>query len=181
MRELMPDEAAFESYCRRIEHYLYSKYGIPIIVRDIPDPLTGDLDGREIHVDYALNWEQRLFLILHLFGHTVQWNLNVQAREIGQPRQVPVPEECLPAISNYEREAGEYALWLLHQAGIHDLDQWLSDFTAADMAFLIHYYRTGEKKEFKLYLKAGNPLLQPSPVPEFRPQKWVSRLEGIVL
>ena len=177
----MPAEEIFRNYCESVERLVQERYGIPVIVRDIPDPLTGDLDGTEIHVDYALTWEQKLFLILHLFGHTVQWNLNSQAREIGQPRRVPVPEDALPSIADYERQAGEYALWLLHEAGIFSLDQWLSDYTAADMDFLMDFYRTGEKKEFAAFRKEKSPLLQPSAVPHFRPQKWVSRLDGIVL
>jgi len=34
---------------------------------------------------------------------------------------------------------------MLHQIGITEIDQWLSDYTACDMAYLQHYYRTGEK------------------------------------
>jgi hypothetical protein len=37
---------------------------------------------------------------------------------------------------------------MLHQVGINDADQWLSDYTACDMAYLRHYYRTGEKLSF---------------------------------
>jgi len=107
-------------------------YGIRVVTLDVPDPLTGDLDGAEIHIDYAVTVEQRFFLLAHLFGHTVQWNVSPRAFEIGKPHEPPVSEELLPAIIDYEREAASYALGMLHQVGINDADQWLSDYTACD-------------------------------------------------
>jgi hypothetical protein len=65
-------ETPFAEYCDRVQSHLEKDYGIAVITRDIPDPLTGDLDGAQIHIDYTLNPEQRLLLLAHLFGHTVQ-------------------------------------------------------------------------------------------------------------
>ena len=62
----------FAGHCARVEALLNADYGIVVITRDIPDPLTGDLDGLEIHIDYSVTAEQRLFLLAHLFGHTFQ-------------------------------------------------------------------------------------------------------------
>jgi hypothetical protein len=83
----------FAEYCERVKTHIEGAYGILVITRDVPDPLTGDLNGAEIHVDYAVTPEQRLFLLAHLFGHTVQWNVNPDAYELGQPRQPPVKED----------------------------------------------------------------------------------------
>ena len=66
-------EIPFDEYSARVQKHLEDVYGIRIVTRDIPDPLTGDLDGAEIDIDYAVSPEQRLFLLAHLFGHTVQW------------------------------------------------------------------------------------------------------------
>ena len=71
----MPD-SPFADYCGVVQARLERHYGIPVVTRDIPDPLTGDLNGTEIHIDYAVTAEQRLFLLAHLFGHTVQWNVD---------------------------------------------------------------------------------------------------------
>jgi hypothetical protein len=38
-------ETQFLAYCTRVEKFLLTNYGIAVITRDIPDPLTGDLDG----------------------------------------------------------------------------------------------------------------------------------------
>src|SRR5882724_5389553 len=95
----------FVEYSARVEEYLQNSYGIRVVTLDIPDPLTGDLDGAEIHIDYAVSAEQRLFLLAHLFGHTVQWNVNPRAFEIGEPQDPPVREDLLPALMDYERQA----------------------------------------------------------------------------
>jgi hypothetical protein len=84
-------------------------------------------------------------------------------------------------ILDYEREAAAYALGMFHEIGIIDLDQWLSDYTGCDMAYLDHYYRTGEKREFREFWRSGCPLIRPKPVPGFTPSKRVFRLDGIVI
>jgi len=162
----------FAEYCGRIEEHLESFHGIRVVTRDIPDPLTGDLDGAEIHIDCAVSPEQRLFLLAHLFGHTVQWNVDPNAFEIGRPAK---------PVMDYEREAACYALNMLHQIGIADIDGWFCDYTACDMAYLLHYYRTGEKRAFQSFWRDGTPPIEPKPVPHFVPVKRVFRLDGIVI
>src|SRR4029450_524408 len=111
----------------------------------------------------------------HLFGHTVQWNLSEKAREIGYvvPKN-PTPE-ALRVIEEYELEACRYSLQLFHEAGVHDLDQWLSDFAACDYAYLEHFYTMGEKAPFRTFWRDGRPLLAPLAIPAFHPTKWGSR------
>lgn len=115
-------ETAFHEYSARVQKHLESVYGIRVVTRDIPDPLTGDLDGSEIDIDYAVSPEQRLFLLAHLFGHTVQWNVDASKFEIGRQYRPPVDEGLIPAIIAYEREAACYGLALLHEIGITDID-----------------------------------------------------------
>ena len=100
----------FTEYSDKVQRHLEQTYKIRILTTDVPDPLTGDLDGVEIEIDYAVTPEQRLFLLLHLFGHTVQWNTSPVAFDLGRPRQPPVDETLIPAIVDYEREAAGYAL-----------------------------------------------------------------------
>lgn len=164
-----------------VEAYVERRFGIPIRVRDVPSPFTGDLDGAEIHVDYDLEAEDALFIVAHLFGHTVQWNISAEARRLGAIQGFGHPPEVVAQLVDYEREACRYSLQLLHDAGIHDLDQWLADFGACDLAYLTHFYRTGDKAPFRSFWQDGQPLLQPLPIPAFRPTRWVSRWEGIVI
>lgn len=175
-----PDErmrAAFNA----LEIHVETKYGIPILIRDVPNPFTGDLDGAEIHVDYAEDIESALFIIAHLFGHTVQWNTDEKAREIGYKLYPNPSDEMMKRLHEYEYEACRYSMQLFHEAGVKDLDQWFSDYSACDFAFLTHFYKTGQKPGFKTFWKDGSPLLSPKAIPAFTPTKWVSRWEGIVV
>lgn len=171
----------YADYCARVAQHIESAYGVRIITRDIPDPLTGDLNGAEIHIDSAVTPDQRLFLLAHLFGHTVQWNVNAGAFELGQPQSPPVPEIYLPALMEYEQEAARYALGLLHEVGIADLDQWFSDYAACDAAYLRHYYVTAEKRDFLSFWREGASRLQAEPIPPFTPLVRSFRSDGIVI
>jgi hypothetical protein len=171
----------FEEYGVQVQQRIEQAYGIRVLTTDVPDPLTGDLNGLEIQIDYAVSAEQRMFLLLHLFGHTVQWNVNPRSFEIGRPRRPPVDQRLLPEIVEYEREAASYALTLLLETGIAGLGQWLADYTACDMAYLEHYYRTGEKCEFSSFWRDRTPLLTPRPVPAFTPAQRRFRSDGIVI
>jgi hypothetical protein len=181
MDDASASQIPFDDYCVRVEKRLEDFYKIRVVTRDIPDPLTGDLDGAEIQIDYAETPEQRFFLLAHLFGHTVQWNVNPRAFEMGRPRRPPVSEDLLPEIIDYEREAASYALSMIHEIGISGVDQWFCDYTACDKAYLLHYYRTGEKRDFRSFWRDNTPLISPQPVPPFTPTKRTSRLDGIVI
>ena len=80
----MPDRATFVTAFAAAERLIEERYGIPVVVSDVPTPFTGDLDGAEIRVDYDLDPEDALFIIVHLFGHTVQWNVSPEARAIAR-------------------------------------------------------------------------------------------------
>lgn len=171
----------FADYSRRAEQHIEKAYGVRVVTRDVPDPLTGDLNGAEIHIDYAVTPEQRLFLLAHLFGHTVQLNVNPEGFELGRPQAPPVSEDCLPALMEYEREAAGYALGLLHEIGITDVDQWFADYAACDAAYLRHYYVTAEKREFLSFWHEGTSRLQAHLIPPFTPRSRSFRSDGVVI
>jgi hypothetical protein len=171
----------FADYSARVQDHLEHFHAIRVVTRDIPDPLTGDLDGSEIHIDYAVTPELRLFLLGHLFGHTVQWNTDPTGFEIGRQYQPPVNEKVIPAIIAYEREAACYAVAMFHQIGITDIDEWFSEYTACDQAYLLHFYRTGVKRDFRTFWPENAPRIQPKPIPFFTPVKRVFRIDGIVI
>ena len=176
-----PSDERLRQVFNLLERHIEDHYGIPIRISDVPNPYTGDLDGAEIQVDYAEDIESALFIIVHLFGHTVQWNTSEASREIGY-RLYPNPsEEMIQKLHQYELEACRYSMQLFHEALVTDLDQWLSDYSACDFSFLIDFYRTGTKKPFKTFWKDGAAMLEPKPIPRFMPTRWVSRADGIVV
>jgi hypothetical protein len=174
-------EIPFDDYSSRVQTHLESVYGIRVVTRDIPDPLTGDLDGAEIDIDYAVTLEQRLFLLAHLFGHTVQWNTDPSKFEIGRQYQPPVDENLIPAVIAYEGEAAGYGLAMLHEIGITGIDYWFCDYTACDQAYLLHFYRTGEKRDFRSFWVSDAPLIEPRSIPSFVPKRRAFRMDGIVI
>jgi hypothetical protein len=174
-------ETRFDEYSARVQKHMESFYGIRVVTRDIPDPLTGDLDGAEIDIDYGVSPEQRLFLLAHLFGHTVQWNVDPALFEIGRQYRPPVSEDLIPRIIAYEREAACFGLALLHEIGITDIDRWFCDYTACDQAYLLHFYRTGEKRDFRSFWAGNAPPIKPQPIPCFTPTRRAFRMDGIVI
>lgn len=175
------DSSRFVELAARAEEYLAAKYHIPVRIRDVPKPFLGDLDGAQIDIDDDTEPAERLFLILHLFGHTVQWDTSARAREIGRPLPVPVSDALLPELLDYEREAAGYAVALLHELGVTDLDQWFSDIAEADLAYLTHYYKTGEKRPVTEFFRANCPVVAPIAIPQFQPQRWIFRADGVVI
>jgi hypothetical protein len=171
----------FADHAVQVQKHLESHYVIRVVTRDIPDPLTGDLDGAEIDIDYAVTAEQRLFLLGHLFGHTVQWNTNPGMFEIGKQYKPPVDEKLIPAVIAYEGEAASYGLTMFHEIGVNTIDGWFSDYTACDQAYLLHFYRTGEKKDFQEFWRGGSPLVTPKAIPPFTPTKRTFRMDGVVI
>lgn len=166
-----------------VEREIETRYHIPVRVSDVPHPFTGDLDGAEISVDHDVELEDALFILIHLFGHTVQWNVSPRARELAEAQgkpQVWTPE-ALAAVEEYERDACRISLQLLHEVGVHDLDQWVSDFAACDLRYLFHFYKTGERGEFFSFWQNGTPLLTPLPIPDFQPTVWIARWSGTVI
>jgi hypothetical protein len=176
----IPEERFIEVF-NLAEKHLEDRYELPVVISDVPNPFTGDLDGAEIRVDYDLDAEEALFILIHLFGHTVQWNLSAQDRELGRKVEANVPESRLKEIESYERTACAYSLQLLHDLGVHDLDQWVSDFASCDLGYLMHFYRTGEKRPFRSFWQEGAPLVTGKPIPDFCPTRWVSRADGVVV
>jgi hypothetical protein len=176
-----PSEERFRDVFNTIESYIERRYELPVVIRDVADPFTGDLDGAHIEVDYDQSCEDALFIVAHLFGHTAQWNTDPRARELGTAAVRNPTEEFLAELRDYERLACRYSLQLFHDADVRDLDQWVADFAACDSAYLMHFYRTGEKRPFRTFWERGVPLIEPMPIPTFTLTRWVSRADGVVI
>ena len=96
-------------------------------------------------------------------------------------KEILVRELEILRIEDYERQACRFSLRLFHDLGVRDLDQWLADFAACDTAYLVHFYRTGEKRAFRSFWRDGCELLEPLEIPPFQPLRWRSRWEGVVV
>lgn len=181
MQKNLPSDAAwsgdFQGVYNRVARSI-ERYGIAVSITDVTDPNTGDFDGQTIKLDYDLELDMALFVLLHLFGHTVQWNVSQSLRELGlrsATAKNPPPGE-LARIYDYERDATRYGLSVLQAVGASHLFRWASDFWRADWVFLEHLYRTGERLDPRTLLRPGEgELLEPLPIPHFAPQRFMSR------
>lgn len=178
---MKPSPERFAEVFPLLRQRVEGRYGIPVRMVDVPAPFTGDLDGAEIHLDFEQRGELQVFTLAHLFGHTVQWSLSESARTIGGKPPGEYSEADLAEVDAYEAEASRYGLSLLHEAGVTDLDGWLSDFSACDRAYLENYYKTGEKRPVDEFWRDGRPLLDPLPVPPFTPHRAKFRWDGVVI
>lgn len=165
----------FQAAYNRIVPIVEGKYGVEVMISDVVDPNTGDFDGQTIMIDYNQDLEVALFVLVHLFGHTVQWNISDAYRALGLNVAVGKTPEEMAAITEYEQGATRMGIALLHEAGVTDMDGWASDWWRADFEYLLHFYATGEKKDVRSLLKRGGEALAPLPIPQFTPQKFASR------
>lgn len=148
---------------------------IRVYIADVVDPNTGTFNGAEIGIDYANELEMSLFVLLHLFGHTVQWNTVAAYRTIDDRVHPGAAPEVIEEARVYEHNASRYGLSLLHEAGIHDRDQWLADWSGSDWKYLSTFYATGKLPEWAACRSTGHPRLEPLPIPDFTPQAFHPR------
>lgn len=160
----------FEVAYQKLKALIETRYGLSVVKCDVLDPNTGDLDGKRILVDYLLSDELALFILIHLFGHSVQWNTSPEWRELGHAEKV----ENLEKVREYEQQATRYGIQALHEAGIEDLDQWTSDCWLADWKFLQEFYRTGKKTIYPPVANSGERLTALA-VPAFTPGEFAPR------
>jgi hypothetical protein len=150
-------------------------YGVRVYIGDVVDPNTGTFDGAEIGIDWANDLELSLFVLAHLFGHTVQWNTVPAYRTIDTRVRPGAPPEVIEEARVYEQNASRLGLQLLHEAGVTDRDQWISDWWASDWKYLSTYYATGKLPEWKSCRSAGHERIEPMPIPPFTPRRIYSR------
>jgi len=165
----------FRSVYNRVVPIVEKRYGVEVVISDVVDPNTGDFDGRQILIDYDQDLEVALFVLVHLFGHTVQWNTSEAYRKLGLNVAVGKTKEEMAAITEYEQGATRLGIALLHEAGVTDMDGWASDWWRADFEYLLNFYKTGEKLDVRGLLKRGGEALSPLPIPPFTPRKFSSR------
>ncbi len=162
-----------------------SNMGLTIQYTHNLDPFfKGDLDGKIIYIGNHLSPEEKTFNLLHLTGHSVQWNLDALLRKMGSELYRNPDDALLLKLQEYEWQANCYALSVLHQAGVFNLDQWLSQKYIIDMLYLTHFYKTGEKLKKITAVAKAYPFkreLESKPIPSFTPVAGTHTRNGLVI
>jgi hypothetical protein len=141
------------------------KHGFALEYRDLAPPRTGIFDGLRIVIDPDVGFEMQCFVLLHLFGHSVQWVAPSLAQKLHALQHTADREEFLQILHNYEYEAAEFGLQLLHEVGARDLDRWYSDFVATDWHYVERYYREDRIPPWDECVVVGAPLVLPTAIP----------------
>src|SRR5215510_7656275 len=104
------------------------KYGFIVEYRDLEPPRTGIFDGLRISIDPDVDFEMQCFILLHLFGHSVQWTAPSLEAGLNSLKETNDKTVFMRALHAYEYQAARFGMQLLHEVGVRDLDQWYSDF-----------------------------------------------------
>jgi hypothetical protein len=144
------------------------KYGFGIEYRDLEPPRTGIFDGLKIVLDPDVGFEMQCFLLLHLFGHSVQWVAPSIEHKLDALQHTPDKAEFMTVLQAYEMEAARYALQLLHERGVTNQDRWFSDFVHTDWHYVERYYQEDRLPPWSECVVSGGALVSPQPVPELK-------------
>ena len=144
------------------------KYGFAIEYRDLEPPRTGIFDGLRVVIDPDVGFEMQCFLLLHLFGHSVQWVAPSLAHKLDALQHTADKPAFMRVLRDYEFEAAGFGLQLLHERGIADHDQWYSDFVLTDWRYVERYYEIDRLPPWEECVVTGAPLIQPSPIPPLK-------------
>ena len=118
------------------------KHGFVIEYRDLEPPRTGIFDGLRIVIDPDVGFEMQCFLLLHLFGHSVQWVAPSIEHKLDDLQHTEDKARFMQVLHDYEFEAAGFGMQLLHERGVTTLDQWYSDFVETDWRYVERYYQT---------------------------------------
>jgi hypothetical protein len=141
------------------------KYGFTIEYKDLQSPRTGTFDGLRISIDPDVDFEMQCFILLHLFGHSVQWTAPSLAKKLDALQNTTDKAVFMRALKAYEYEAARFGMQLIRETGIHGMDQWYSDFVGTDWRYVERYYETDAIPPWHECLVHNQPLIEPLAIP----------------
>lgn len=141
------DKMTFKDILKSCEAHVL-QLGINIDYTKKMEPFfKGDLDGKTIFINKRLSKQEKLFNLLHLTGHTIQWNIDNRNYELGKKLIKNPSAKLLKKLQKYEWNANRFGLYILRQYAGTTLDKWYLKLVKSDMAYLTYYYKTGKKEK----------------------------------
>lgn len=141
------------------------KYGFVVRYEDLESPRTGIFNGLTITLDPDVGFEMQCFILLHLFGHSVQWVAPSLEHKLNDLQHTTQLDTFLKVLRAYEFEAAQIGMTLLHEAGVTTLDQWYSDFVETDWRYVRHYYKHGMIPNWDDCRATGCEIIEPIAIP----------------
>lgn len=155
-----------------------SYYGFDVVVKDLGEidiangklPETGTFDGFTIAVSSRQMPSPMVFILLHLFGHSVQCCSPSESEIVNRFFAAP-HDKKIDVLADYEFRAAQFGLQLLHETEYFELDQWFTDYVHADHNMVATYYKTGIVPHISTCLDCGKELIKAAPIPaDMKPQ-----------
>jgi hypothetical protein len=141
------------------------KYGFVIEYRDLEPPRTGIFDGLRITIDPDVGFEMQCFLLLHLFGHSVQWVAPSLSDNLAELQRTDDRSRFMQVLHDYEFQAARFGMQLMRERGVTGLDQWYSDFVETDWRYVERFYETNAIPPWTECIVSGCSLIQPAAIP----------------
>ena len=142
------------------------KYGFAIEYRDLEPPRTGIFDGRRLVIDPDVGFEMQCFILLHLFGHSIQWVAPSIEYEL-TPLQTETDKTVfLKILKDYEYKAAAFGRQLLDEVGLADVATWFHDFVATDWRYVERFYLEDRLVPWEECVIHGGPPIAPLPIPQ---------------
>jgi hypothetical protein len=162
----MPSEPLVDLW-RRVTSGIV-KYGFVLEYRDLEPPRTGIFDGLRIVLDPDVGFEMQCFLLLHLFGHSVQWVAPSLEHKLHDLQHTTDRALFMRVLHAYEHEAAGFGMRLLHEVGVTALDQWYADFVATDWRYVERFYATGSLPQWSTCTMSDCSLIAEIAIPELK-------------
>ena len=107
-------------------------------------PRTGTFNGLEIKISPDLVPSERLFTMLHLFGHSVQCCSPSESEIVNEFYNTPDDSgKKLEVLRKYEFRAAEFGMYLLNKVDPY-LSGWFTDFVHTDHNMVAQTICTGQ-------------------------------------
>lgn len=162
----LPAERLVELWPRAASRVV--KHGFSIELADLEPPRTGIFDGLKITIDPDVGFEMQCFVLLHLFGHSVQWVAPALEHQLDALRHTTDKAAFMKVLQAYEYEAARYGRHLLDETGLPGLVAWYSDFVETDWRYVERYYQTDAIPPWEECLAEAEKPVEPLPIPELR-------------
>ncbi len=113
------------------------KQGFIVEYRDLEPPRTGIFNGLRIVLDPDVGFEMQCFLLLHLFGHSVQWVAPSLEHKLADLQDTEDRERFMQVLHGY-RARGRGFRYAVDAPGRRRprCDQWYSDFVETDWRYV---------------------------------------------
>jgi hypothetical protein len=144
------------------------KYGFIVELADLEPPRTGIFDGLKIVIDPDVPFEMQCFVLLHLFGHSVQWTAPSLAAELDGLQHTTDKSAFMKALEAYEYQAARFGKQLLDETEVGGLDHWYSDFVVTDWKYVERFYQTDVIPPWEECLAEAATIVVPIAIPSLQ-------------